>query len=89
MGRRSRNKQPSPVPLEPNFPSKKLGKRKAPEDKARLAQRPAKKIKDAKGKSLSVVKKAKLSTTGKRKAVEFESDVEDGSDWEDEGDLKR
>jgi len=93
MGRRAKNRQPSPTPLEPKIFSKKLGKRKAEGDHARSSQlRPAKKIKDEKGKSVSVVKKPKSSFTGKRKEVESESDSEDGSGWEDmegEGDLKK
>ena len=93
MGRRSRNKQPSPPPFEPKISSTKLGKRKAEEDNdARLAQRTVKKIKDGKGKSRSVVKKAKSSISAKRNAVGLESSAEDGSGWEDmedEADLKK
>ena len=46
MGRRARNKQPPPEPLEPKvfLTSKKLGKRKAVSDKGN--SRPTKKIKD-------------------------------------------
>jgi len=83
MGRRAKNRQPSPTPLEPKISSKKLGKRKAEGDHTRSSQRPAKKIKDGKGKSVSVVKKPKSSFAGKRKEVGSESDSEDGSGWED------
>ena len=90
MGRRSRNKQPSPTPFEPKISSTKLGKRKAEEhNDARLAQRPVKKIKNGKRKSVSVVKKTKSSVAAKTNAVGLESSAEDGSGWEDEADLKK
>jgi ribosomal RNA methyltransferase Nop2 len=47
MGRRARNKQPPPEPLEPFLTSKKLGKRKAHSDKGN--SRLTKKIKDVNG----------------------------------------
>ena len=49
MGRRAKNKQAPPEPLEPKISSKKLGKRKADDEDSKLSHRPAKKIKDVNG----------------------------------------
>ena len=81
MGRRSKNKQPAPTPLEPKISSKRLGKRKAEEVvDPRSSQRPTKKIKDVNGKE-------KGKPVFKMKLVESDSDSdsdsEDGSGWED------
>ena len=71
MGRRSKNKQPPPVPFEFEISSKKFGKRKAEEDDTRSILRPPKKTKD-------VSEKAKTQ----RKIIVSESESEDGSAWE-------
>ena len=78
MGRRARNKQPPPEPLEPKvfLTSKKLGKRKADSDKGN--SRPTKKIKDVNGKA-----KRKSPLKGKNKTVEFLSNEDDTEGWED------
>ena len=78
MGRRARNKQPPPEPLESKvfLTSKKLGKRKADSDKGN--SRPTKKIKEVDGKA-----KRKSLLKGKRKTVEFPSDEDDIEGWED------
>ena len=78
MGRRARNKQPPPEPLEPKvfLTSKKLGKRKADSDKGNL--RPTKKIKDVNGKA-----KRKSPLKGENKTVEFLSNEDDTEGWED------
>ncbi len=87
MGRRAKNKQPAPEPLEPTTPSnKKLGKRKAEvdEDDAKSSQRPTKKLKDLNGK-----RKEKLTSSVKRSDIgNREEQLEsDGSGWEDVDDL--
>ena len=79
MGRRARNKQPPPEPLEPKvfLTSKKLGKRKANSDKGN--SRPTKKIKELDGKA-----KQKSPLKGKKKTVGFPSDEDDNMEgWED------
>jgi ribosomal RNA methyltransferase Nop2 len=81
MGRRARNKQPPPEPLEPKvfLTSKKLGKRKADSDKGN--SRPTKKIKDV---TIEGKAKQKSPLKGKKKTVGFLSDEDDDmGGWED------
>jgi ribosomal RNA methyltransferase Nop2 len=91
MGRRAKNKQGPPEPLEIKvFPTpKKLGKRKADSDNVEHGKgnsRPTKKIKELDSKT-----KQKSSSKGKKKAVKFLSDendeMEGWEDVEDEADL--
>ena len=76
MGRRARNKQPSPEPLEPKvfLTSKKLGKRKAVSDKGN--SRPTKKIKD--DEFLGVAQEFDFGSNKE------ESDADSGEDDDDE-----
>lgn len=79
MGRRARNKQPPPEPLEPKtfLTSKKLGKRKADSDKGNA--RPTKKIKEVEGKA-----KQKSLLKAQKKTIGFLSDEDDDMEgWED------
>jgi len=84
MGRRARNKQSAPEPLEPKVfsTSKKLGKRKADSDNVDHGKgnsRPTKKVKKLNGKE-----KKKSPSKGKKKTVEILSDAEDDLEgWED------
>ncbi|PPQ64106.1 hypothetical protein CVT24_008923 [Panaeolus cyanescens] len=87
MGRRAKNKQAAPAPIEPKESFKKLGKRKAESndiDDEKPSARPAKKIKDSNAKS-KVTKKGEgksVKSKGKPKKEEIASD--DGSEgWED------
>ena len=90
MGRRAKNKQPAPEPLEPKvFPtSKKLGKRKADSDNVDLgngSSRPTKKIKELNSKA-----KQKSPSKGKKKGITSKEDdeLEGWEDVEDGVDLK-
>ncbi|KAJ3501996.1 hypothetical protein NLJ89_g9084 [Agrocybe chaxingu] len=91
MGRRAKGKQAAPVPLESQYSSKKLGKRKAEAEDAEEAvksiQRPTKKIKDfnGKGKENSSSKtKSKPSNTPVKKKTKADIVSDDGSEgWED------
>lgn len=90
MGRRAKNKQPAPKPLEPAPSNKKLGKRKAEVDKDDV-QRPIKKIKDlngkSRGKSTTNLKTVRRSDhRNRQKENELESDG--WEDVEDVGGLK-
>ena len=92
MGRRAKNKQGAPEPLEKaELKSKKqLGKRKAdiddPETDKNPSTRPAKKVKNHNGKgkekALPSKKSSKISS---QKIVVDENDDSEG--WEDEDDL--
>lgn len=86
MGRRAKNKQGAPEPLEPRvFTSpKRLGKRKA-EDGEKTAARPVKKVKDLNG---NVKSKASQGNKGKGKLA-TDGNLSDG--WEaveDDADMK-
>ncbi|KAF9532271.1 NOL1/NOP2/sun family-domain-containing protein [Crepidotus variabilis] len=87
MGRRSKNKQAAPEPLEAPSSHKKLGKRKADVDldvDSTLA-RPTKKNKDLDGKwkkSLTKEPKAKISVKKKTEKPPS-SNGDEGSGWED------
>ncbi|KAI4527500.1 NOL1/NOP2/sun family putative RNA met [Schizophyllum commune Loenen D] len=88
MGRRAKNKQGPPAPLEDDSHStKKLGKRKAPADGDIESPKSAKKVKnaDGKGKSKPVqAGKENSSKKGKKsKAKAADSDDDAGSGWED------
>ncbi|KAF5380952.1 hypothetical protein D9615_003875 [Tricholomella constricta] len=99
MGRRSKNKQAAPEPLEKKvWPTpKKLGKRKADSDSDsddKPSTRPTKKIKDSKPKahapdSKAVIDKAKAKDKGKSAAKKGKalakpaSDNDSGDGWED------
>ena len=77
MGRRARNKQPPPEPLEPKIFLTSKRKRKADSDKGN--SRPTKKIKEVDGKT-----KQKPALKGKKKTVGFLSDEDDDMEgWED------
>ena len=84
MGRRARNKQGVPEPLEQKvFPtSKKLGKRKADSDNVdhgKANSRPTKKIKELDGKA-----EQRSPSKGKKKTVEIPSDEDEEMEgWED------
>lgn len=84
MGRRAKNKQGAPEPLEkPEYKSKKqLGKRKADVDETdeKLSARPAKKAKDLNGKS-----KAKPSSNKKSSKIPAKNQVEEEEDDDSEG----
>ncbi|KAF9052969.1 NOL1/NOP2/sun family-domain-containing protein [Panaeolus papilionaceus] len=87
MGRRAKNKQAAPVPIEPKESFKKLGKRKAESndiDDEKPAARPAKKIKDsnAKGKDTKKAAGKPVKGKGKFKKGELPSD-DDSEGWED------
>lgn len=87
MGRRARNKQPPPEPLDPKIlpASKKLGKRKADSDNVdhgKANSRPTKKIK--KIKELNGKTKQKSPSKGKKENVDILSDEADEMEgWED------
>ena len=92
MGRRSKNKQAAPEPIEnPELKSKKqLGKRKADADDAdgKPSPRPAKKVKDLNGKSKGKTSgghKTGGNPNKKNKApvVEAEEGDDDSEGWED------
>lgn len=88
MGRRAKNKQAAPEPLEPE--PWKLGKRKAEQDKT--SSRPAKKAKDLEGKSRpKSVKKAAEDKPKKSKpskpSKSKDSDEESAEGWEDVDDV--
>ncbi|KAG5646680.1 hypothetical protein DXG03_002670 [Asterophora parasitica] len=95
MGRRSKNKQGAPEPLEKKvWPTpKKLGKRKADSDSDlddKPTARPAKKVKDSKSKAASKRGNDKGKSTAKNgKAVaKPDSDNDSGDGWEDvDGDI--
>ena len=94
MGRRAKNKQGAPAPLESTDKqySKKLGKRKAPADEDEVAH-PSKKVKDLDGKSSKKSQQAKkpvLSTKkSSKKPQKDDSASSDGwEDVEDTEDLK-
>ncbi|KAL1745640.1 NOL1/NOP2/sun family RNA met [Schizophyllum fasciatum] len=94
MGRRAKNKQGPPAPLEDDTrSSKKLGKRKAPADGDIESPKSSKKVKnaDGKGKSKSAqAGKENATKKGKKsKAKAAESDDDAGSGWDDveDGDL--
>lgn len=100
MGRRAKNKQSAPEPLEPKVwpTAKKLGKRKADTEAdtdGKTSSRVIKKIKNSGGKISSTESKAALNTA-KGKAGRKESklvtlqdaDGDSGDGWEDvEGDI--
>lgn len=90
MGRRAKNKQSAPEPLEKSAP-KKLGKRKAEADvdDSKSSQRPKKKIKDIndKSKEKTISKKSKSSNKDKSN-VESDDGSEGWEDVEDDADLK-
>lgn len=95
MGRRAKNKQAAPEPIEPKaaWTSKKqLGKRKAEadnegQDDGKPSPRPAKRVKDLNGKGKEKEKaasKSKPQKTGSKKNKAPVHDDESGSEgWED------
>ena len=89
MGRRAKNKQSPPEPLDakPTPSSKKLGKRKADSDDldGKQSQRPSKKVKDGQGNPKPKAKGISKLTKGpkkKGKSVSFD-DQDSGDGWED------
>ena len=88
MGRRAKNKQSAPEPLnaKPTPSSKKLGKRKADSDlDGKQSQRPSKKVKDGQGNPKPKAKGTSKQTKGskkKGKSVSFD-DQDSGDGWED------
>lgn len=100
MGRRAKNKQAPPEPIEHKAAlasKKQLGKRKAePEtqDEGRLASRPAKRVKDlnGKGKGKATSKPNAGKSSEKKKKVQFSQEDEGSDGWEDvedDEDLKK
>jgi ribosomal RNA methyltransferase Nop2 len=89
MGRRAKNKQSAPEPLDPKPTpsSKKLGKRKADSDDldGKQSQRPSKKVKDGQGNPKAKTKGTSKPTKGsKKKGKYIASDGQDSGDgWED------
>ena len=88
MGRRAKNKQGPPAPLEDDSHStKKLGKRKAPADGDIESPKSAKKVKNADGKGKSKPVQAGKENARKKgkksKAKAADSDDDAGSGWED------
>jgi len=89
MGRRAKNKQSAPEPLDakPTPSSKKLGKRKADSDDldGKQSQRPSKKVKDGqeypKAKSKGTSKPTKDSKKN-GKSISFDGQ-DSGDGWED------
>ena len=89
MGRRAKNKQSAPEPLDakPTPSSKKLGKRKADSDDldGKQSQRPSKKVKDGQGNPKPKTKGTSKPIKGskkKGKSVSFD-DQDSGDGWED------
>ena len=89
MGRRAKNKQSAPEPLDakPTPSSKKLGKRKADSDDldGKQSQRPSKKVKDGQGNPKPKTKGTSKLTKGSKKkgnSVSFD-DQDSGDGWED------
>ncbi|RDB21272.1 25S rRNA (cytosine-C(5))-methyltransferase nop2 [Hypsizygus marmoreus] len=95
MGRRAKNKQSAPEPLEPKvYPTpKKLGKRKAEaeaETDIKTGSRPTKKAKDAGGKATTtLIANGDRNRTRKdaQTLVQVESNSDSGDGWEDVEDL--
>lgn len=94
MGRRAKNKQSAPEPLEPKvWPTpKKLGKRKADVDTDdKPSARPLKKIKEANGKGVLKQTASQKDKEKKSKQVIVGEDEDSADGWEDvedEVDLK-
>ncbi|TFK42680.1 NOL1/NOP2/sun family-domain-containing protein [Crucibulum laeve] len=96
MGRRAKNKQSAPEPLEPTYPpsSRKNGKRKAvaePDTDSKETSRPSKKIKDLAGKKSGAISNSKtVKLKALKKQISQNVDSDDGwEDVEDGADLKK
>lgn len=100
MGRRAKNKQAAPEPIEPKASltlKKQLGKRKAePEtqDEGKLGPRPSKRVKDSNGKGKGKIapKPNAVKSSEKKKSVQFDEDDDASDGWEDvedDEDLKK